>query len=215
MPDQPAPALDLLICPACGARSEYPVADPDRPVMTCRECAHRYEFLRLPLFCLSGPSGSGKSTVARNLLHRLRDRMVVLEQDLLWMAGLRDPAEEHRQFRSTWLRLAAMISQNGRPVLLCGTVVPIELEYRAERPLLDRIHYLGLTCEPAALRERLADRPAWRGWDEERIAEALEFNDWLLANAATTSPPVDLLDTTHGDVEQTTDEVHAWVHAKL
>jgi broad-specificity NMP kinase len=100
-------------------------------------------------------------------------------------------------------------------VLLCGTVVPPELENRAERALVGPIHYLGLVCDPAVLRTRLAARPAWRGWDEDRIEETLEFNDWVLANAATSSPPMGLLDTTNRDVQQTVGDVYAWVSAGL
>lgn len=181
----------------------------------CQECGHRYGFLRQPLFCLTGPSGTGKSTVARQLLGELSDRVVLLEQDLLWMAGLRDPADEHAQFRASWLRLAAMVGQSGRPVLLSGTVVPPELEHRPERVLLADIHYFSLVCEPEVLRARLAARPAWRGWDEPRIAETLRFNDWVLANAASTAPPMRVLDTTHRTIPQTADAVRAWVHKGL
>jgi hypothetical protein len=148
--------------------------------------------------------------VARALLPRLSDRVVVLEQDVLWLPELSDPTNEHRLFRSTWLRLAAMIGQSGRPVLLCGTVVPPELEPLPERALFSAVHYLALTCRPDVLAQRLRARPAWREWDEPRIAEMLDYAEWLATSAATLSPPVALLDTTDSSVDATAREVCGW-----
>lgn len=176
-------------------------------MVVCADCGHRQPFQRLPLWCLTGPSGSGKSTVAPLLLERLSDRFVVLEQDVLWQAGLRGTG----RFRAAWLAMAAMIHQNGRPVVLCGTVAPPEFEPLPYRALFSDIHYLALTCDSDLLAERLRKRPAWREWSEPRIADTVEFNEWLRAEAATMRPPVRLLDTTHASVESVADEVCAWV----
>ena len=195
--------MNPLICDRCGCRLERP--------LVCGECGHQQVFLRQPLFCLTGPSGTGKSTLARVLVPRLSDRFVVLEQDVLWLPELSDPTDEHRLFRSTWLRLVAMIGQSGRPVLLCGTVAPPELEPLPERAMFSAVHYLALTCRPDVLAQRLRARPAWREWDEPRIAETLHFARWLGTAAATLSPPVTLLDTTDSSVEATAQEVCGWL----
>lgn len=235
--------MDPHICTGCGDRGDYPVVEPahqaveppraaaeqrlgpPRPglagdehtgaVLVCARCGHRQPFRRLPLFALTGPSGAGKSTVGRRLLAELAGDAVVLEQDVLWTAGLRDPAGEHAHFRTTWLRMAAMIGQSGRPVVLCGTVVPAELEHRPQRVLFAGIRYLALVCEPAVLAERLRARPAWRGWNEPRIQETLEFNAWLRAAAPTLDPPVTLLDTTARPLGDTVHAVTAWVRHGL
>ncbi|HET9141911.1 AAA family ATPase [Actinophytocola sp.] len=203
-----------MICAGCGEWADQPAVD-DGPVLVCGACGHREPFRRLPLFVLTGPSGTGKSTVCRLLVERLADRVVVLEQDLLWVDALRDPHDDFGAFRRTWLRMIAMLNQNGRPVLLCGTVVPPELELRPERVLIGDTHYLALTCADGPLAERLRRRPAWREWDEPRIAEMIEFNHWVRANAATTAPPMTLLDTTARTVAETVSEVTTWVTARL
>ncbi|MFV2196963.1 AAA family ATPase [Nocardiopsis sp. LOL_012] len=207
-----------LICSRCGEWNEVPDTGAGASALRCHACGQERPYRRLPLYCVSGPSGTGKSTIAGLLLERLRDRFVVLEQDLLWVGGLRDPADHHRLFRSTWLRTAAMVQQSGRPVVLCGTVMPPELEPLPERALFARIHYLSLMCDPDVLADRLRARPAWRAWDEERIAENREFVEWIAAEADRLTPPLTLVDTTRVAPEDTAEAVCAWVeelHARF
>jgi shikimate kinase len=205
--------LDLKICPACGERAERPVVADG--LLECARCGHRRPFRRLPLFALTGPSGAGKSTVGPLLAERLAGRVVVLEQDVLWTGALREDVEGHPAFRSTWLRMAAMIHQSGRPVVLCGTVVPPEFEALPERVFFSDIHYLALVGSGERLARRLRARPAWREWSQERIEEMLAFNDWLRRTAATLDPPVRLFDTTDVPVEAAADEACSWVSALL
>ncbi len=206
-----------MICAGCGMWNAEPrvLADGAGTVLDCVSCGHREPYRRLPLFALTGPSGTGKSTVGRLLVPMLDSVAVVLEQDLLWVDALRDPAGDSAAFRQTWLRLAASVQQSGRPVVLCGTVAPPQFEPWPERALFTGIHYLALTCDPAVLAERLRARPVWRAWDEERIAEMLGFNDWVLAEAAHTTPPMTLLDTTGAAPADTAVQVAAWVRTHL
>lgn len=205
--------LNPLICAGCGEWTDSPVVLDG--ALVCEVCGHRELFRRLPLFAVTGPSGTGKSTIGRLLPGLLADQVVVLEQDLLWIDALRNPADDYALFRQSWLRLAATINQSGRPVVLCGTVVPPQFEKRPERVLFSDTHYLALVCADEVLRTRLRARPAWREWDEPRIAEMLAFNEWTRANAATTQPPMALLDTTSRSIPDTAADVAAWIRDRL
>ena len=169
--------------------------------------------MRQPLYCLAGPSGTGKSTVGHALLPRLADRFVVLEQDVLWVPELRDPAGHHRAFRSTWLRLAATVGQSGRPVCLRHRrAARAGAAARAGhfRPgVLPRAH-----LPRRRPRRTAADAARVREWDEPRIVEMLEYAAWLDGSAATLGPPVELLDTTERWIEETADAVCAWLAAR-
>lgn len=205
--------LNPLICAGCGEWTDTPVVLDGS--LVCGVCGHREPFRRLPLFAVTGPSGTGKSTIARLLPALLGEQAVVLEQDLLWIDALRDPTDDYALFRKSWLRLAATIHQSGRPVVLCGTVVPQQFEKRPERVLFSATHYLALVASDDVLTARLRARPAWREWDEPRIAEMLEFNRWTRVNAATTIPPMTLLDTTTRPISETAAEVAAWIRERL
>ena len=74
--------------------------------------------------------------------------------------------------------------------------------------------YVALVCREDELERRLRARPAWRGWDDAKIRRMLEFNQWLLANAQETTPPIALLDTTNDPVEETVRSVVAWVRSR-
>ena len=201
--------MNPLICGSCGEYDPEPVRVPVG--LHCRHCGRDRPYRRAPLYCVTGPSGTGKSTVGRVLLEALSDRFVVLEQDVLWVGALRDPSGDQRAFRATWLRTAAMIQQSGRPVVLCGTVVPPEFEPLPERALFSSIHYLALRCDPEVLAPRLRARPEWRQWDEPRIAEMLDYAAWLDECAAELDPPVTLLDTTSAAPAETAEAVRSWV----
>jgi hypothetical protein len=206
--------VDLNVCSACGEWSDDLIVAAEEAVLACPACGQRRPFVRLPLFALTGPSGAGKSAVATILTGQLQ-QCVVLEQDLLWLPDQLDPADEHRQFRRLWLRLVAALHQNGRPVLLCGTVVPGQLEACPERRLVGQIHYLALVGEDAELEGRLRARPAWRAWTQEKLAQMLAFNQWVKDNAATTVPPMQLLDTSGRSVQDSAARVRAWVLQQL
>lgn len=204
-----------MICAGCGRWTDEPRVETEGAgtVLVCVACGHREPYRRLPLFAVTGPSGTGKSTVGRALIERLADECLIVEQDLLWVDALRDPTGDSEAFRQTWLRLAASLQQSGRPVVLCGTVVPPQFEHRPERVLFDGIHYLALVCDAGVLRARLRARPAWRGWDADRIEEMLDFAGWV--RTARTEPPMTLLDTTTRSVAATADVIEEWVRARL
>ncbi|HXU72833.1 MAG TPA: hypothetical protein VN947_26115 [Polyangia bacterium] len=72
------------------------------------------------------------------------------------------------------------------------------------------------TCDDDVLTKRLRRRPAWRrSGGEQYIADHVAFNRWFKDEGASATPPVDLLDTTHETVEETSTQVARWIRARL
>lgn len=201
------------VCPACGLSQGEFDFDP-AGFHVCRACGARRPHRLLPLLLVGGPAGAGKSTAGALLLGRLNEAVVV-ESDLLWRKEFDTPEDGYGKYFSLWLRLAAHLSQSGRPVALFGAgfAVPHNVEPLPERALFSAVHYLGLVCDDEELTRRLSRRPRWREHeDRDRlIAEHLKFNRWLKEHAATTNPPVTLLETTDRDAAETADAVAAWI----
>jgi hypothetical protein len=82
-------------------------------------------------------------------------------------------------------------------------------------PLFSAVHWLALLCEPATLADRLRRRPAWRGWDEAKIAEHLQFADWFRRHRDDAfEPPLTIVDTTNVPIEATAIRVRDWALAR-
>jgi broad-specificity NMP kinase len=202
------------VCDGCGALRADKIVDEAASVAVCPECGHRHAFARTPLLIVGGASGSGKSTVCRRLAGVVRD-VVILDDDILWSAHFE---REPDAFFETWLRMCKNIAQSGRPVVLfgAGSGVPENLEDCVERRYFSTLHYLALTCDDDDLAARLRRRPAWRrSGGEAYVAEHVSFNRWFKEHGPTSSPPIDLIDTTNEDADTTAARVIDWIRRTL
>ncbi|AZN41371.1 AAA family ATPase [Paenibacillus albus] len=199
------------VCPACG---EYRVdkiiqQSADGTYAICPECEHPHPFLQLPLFIVTGASGAGKSTLVLQL-SKLANDFVVMESDILWDNRFNEPETSYRDYRETWLRMAKNIAQAGKPVVLCGTATPDQLEDCVERRYFSEIHYIALVCESGVLEERLKGRPAWRGSDSDGFIKGMiGFNQWFIEQGqAESMPRIVAIDTSHDTSQETARKVH-------
>jgi hypothetical protein len=96
-----------------------------------------------------------------------------------------------------------------------GVGVPENLEDCIERRYFSEVKYLSLVCSDEILAKRLRDRPAWRGTQEQAyIEEHQRFNQWFINyNRDEKQPPITLLDTGNRSIEETAQEVAAWLRA--
>lgn len=203
------------VCPNCGEYSVEKSIDPTGPFAICPYCQYAHPFLQQPLFIITGASGTGKTAVCLALLSVLKE-CVVMESDILWGVVPATPEDNYRSYRNVWLRVAKNIGQAGRPVVLCGTALPDQLEDCPERRYFSTIHYLAMVCKDDVLIERLQSRPAWRQTHSPEFRENMvQFNRWLRENAHLTNPPMTLCDTSHWPVDETVEEVAAWVRKRL
>lgn len=189
----------------------------------CADCGSEHEFLRLPLFIITGASGTGKTTVglALSAVNRQSelDNFIVLDQDILWCSAFDVPGDDYRLFRNTWLRLIKNINQSGRCTVLCGSSIPQQFSGCPERVFFSTVHYCALVCDDDVLEQRLLARPAWRNSAEtDELQRSLDFNRWLKSQGKKTVLPGEtwcLLDTTRAEVQDTVDALRQWISRLL
>jgi AAA domain len=203
----------LNICLNCGLYRPDKIIDPAGPYAICPECGHRYPFLRLPLFIVSGASGTGKSTVCQYLVGKLTE-VVVLDSDILWRPEFQSTRAGAPNFCEIWLRVAKNVGQSGRPVLLFGSGmgVPDNIERCVERRYFEDVHYLALVCSDDVLAGRLRDRPKWReSHSPEYVSRQMAFNQWFKTRNRDLTPAIELLDTTSCPISFTAQRLTAWI----
>jgi hypothetical protein len=108
-------------------------------------------------------------------------------------------------WRNTWLQLAHAVALNGRATVLCGSLLPEQLQDLPARRLVGRIHFCTLDCPDEVLADRLRARPAWRGWTEQRITEHQRFAASLRSRILPT------FDTNVLNADEVADRVAEWV----
>lgn len=193
-----------IVCSACGAWTK-PVVDHEEKTACCTECGHIEPRRFGPLFIVTGASGVGKTAVVPELQRLLPD-WDVFETDILWDSG-----GDWSMVKCNWLRIAHSLMQSRRPVILCGSIKPADLNQCETRPFFTTIYYLALHCEDTTLAERLRARSAWRGWTEELVAKHQEFQQWFLDHATSEfEPPLALVDTTSISVEESACRIRDW-----
>lgn len=161
--------------------------------------------MQLPLFIITGASGAGKTAVVP-YLQRLLPACDVFDMDIIL-----DP-NDWRVSHRNWFRIARSLAEQGRPVVLCGTVIPEYYTGFDEASAFSAIHFINLHCDDAVRDARLRAR----GWSEGIIDDHRKFASWLLDNAATAfDPPMVIVDTGANTFEEVAALIAQWVQARL
>lgn len=202
--DTAARPPDEVFCLQCGPGV---LLQPDRQarLLRCPGCGTGQRLAAYPLFVVTGASGTGKSTIVEPLRLRLTGCEVFDTDVILHVAAL-----GWDTWRNTWLQLAHAIALNGRATVLCGSLVPAQLEALPARRLVGPAHFCNLDCPDAVLANRLRTRPAWRDLSSEtKIAEHQHFAAWLRERIQPT------IDTSMLCPDDVADRVTKWIRPLL
>lgn len=191
-----------LVCQGCGGYIQ-PLVDVDMQSMRCPTCDYVETQRIVPLWMVTGASGVGKTTMVAALRSLLPD-WEIFDTDIIHAA-------DWQQHRSNWLRLAHAIAQNGRYTLLCGTMLPQDVDRCDHRAFFSKIYYLNLHCDDATRAARLSARPTWRGCNTAFIEQHRQFAHWLLDHAAIDfDPPMPTIDTTIATPPTVAAQIRDW-----
>lgn len=112
------------------------------------------------------------------------------------------------KIRNIWLRVARSIAQSGRMTIICGTMMPWDIEKCADYPFFKHVYYLNLHCDEETREKRLRER----NWSEEEIQNHKNFAKRMLEIADEVyDPPMPTIDTTDTDVAEVASRIKEWV----
>ena len=201
MPPSEQPPEETF-CLTCGPGT---VLERKGAVLHCPRCGIREPVPDFPLFVVTGASGTGKTTITEPL-RRAQPGCDVFDTDII----LQVAALGWDTWRNTWLRLAHAIALNGRVTVLCGSLVPSQLETLPARKLVGPIRFCTLDCPDAVLADRLRARPTWRGTStEDAIARHQRFAAWLRAHIQP------CYDTSQLTPAETAERIAAWISQSM
>ncbi|QYR19173.1 AAA family ATPase [Paenibacillus sp. sptzw28] len=147
---------------------------------------------KLPLFIVTGASGSGKTYVVQELRRIMPDSDVFDPDNIVEFIG-----HDWEKMRNIWLRVARNIAQSGRMTIICGSMMPWDIEKCVDFPYFKHVYYINLHCNEETREKRLLER----NWSEEMIQDHKNFAKALLDIADKNfNPPMTTIDTTDTDV---------------
>jgi adenylate kinase family enzyme len=199
------------VCLNCGTYSDKKeiVTENKISYAICPNCKFKYEFLKLPLFVVTGASCTGKSTLC-NILAKSVTNFVCFSADVLLNTVFKD---DWHKFRNLCLRIAKNINQAGKPTIIFGSTIPSQYEECAERRYFGNSYYLALVCNDNELKKRLKNRPSWRNSSSPvTIKKMLEFNQWFKDNNNNTIPKMSILDNSTLALVESSEKIKVWLN---
>ena len=197
------------VCPSCGefALQPPPRGSRDAP---CTACGISIHLLTQPLFIVTGAAGVGKTTLTA-ALGKLLPECAVFDKDLLWGRTWLD------QFYDCWLLIAHSEAQQGRPTVICGAIMPGDINKNRERTMVGNVYFLNLHCNDEVREQRLRTRPPWRQSSSDAfIQQHKAFAQWLVDNAAIEfDPPMPIFDNSYTPIEEVAEQIASWIKQAL
>lgn len=198
------------ICPKCGDYGWNKTVEGSR--IACPKCGHSWEFLKLPLFIVTGASGVGKSMTVQALQHISREA-VCLESDMFYNLMPHETPEDYMAQTEAMMAFARDVMQCGKPAVWsrAGNIHMLDKAYGTR--FFSRICVLALVCSEEELRRRMTQGRSISdpGW----LQSSVDYNRYFLEHDAIDSVKYERLDTDGMSVEDAAFRVRDWVRGKL
>lgn len=198
------------ICPNCG-NYDYDKTVADNAI-TCPKCGHSWDFLKLPLFIVTGASGVGKSTTVQALQKLSRD-FVCLESDMIYNLMPHETPEDYMAQTEAMMAFARDVMQCGRPTVWtrAGNIDMLSKAYGTR--FFSGIYVLALTASDEELRRRMTEGRgiADPGW----IQSSIDYNRYFMEHDSIGDVQYDALDISGLTADQAAGELERWALSKL
>ena len=196
------------ICPQCGNYDWDKTVDVNK--ITCPKCGHSWQFLKLPLFVVTGASGVGKTTTLQALQGLTQD-FVCLDADFFYNLMPHETEEDYLAQTEQTQALSRDIMQCGRPVVWsrAGNIHMLNKTYGLR--FFTGVFVLALVCPEEKLRQRMT---AGRGLEDAGWS-SVDYNRYFMEHDQIDSVSYDRLDTGPLTTAEAARAVHAWLRGKM
>ena len=178
----------------------------------CPKCNSEWEYIRLPLFILSGCSGIGKTTTAIEIMKLTRD-VVVMDSDIFCGVQNASSEEDYKRRIDTMEAISRNVNQSGKPCLwtVAGNLDMLPDSYNAS--FFTDIYCLALVAKEETLRDHMV-----RGrkiTDTAWIDGSVEYNEYFKTHNSIGKQSFDVLSIDGKTPGEVAKEVLWWIGSKL
>lgn len=198
------------ICARCGNCDWDKIVT--KTTVKCPKCNFEWEYIRLPLFILSGCSGIGKTTTAIEIMKKTTD-LVVMDSDIFCGVQHATSDEDYRQRIDAIEAISRNVNQSGKPVLwtVAGNLDMLPESYNSV--FFDGIYCLALVADEATLREHMC---VGRGiTDKNWIEGSVAYNEYFKDHDSIGKQKFEILSIDGKKACEVADEVLQWIKSKL
>lgn len=198
------------ICPQCGNYDWDKAVEGDR--ITCPKCGHSWNFLKLPLFVVTGASGVGKTTTVQALQAVSRD-FVCLDDDMLYNLLPHETAADCLAQTEQTMVFSRNIMQCGKPAVWsrAGNIDLLAETYGAR--FFSGIFVLALVCPEQELRRRMTE--GRKITDPDWVQSSVDYNRYFMEHDRIGSVAFDRLEIGALSAAQAAFGVESWLKGKL
>lgn len=196
----------VTICPKCKNHKWDKIVEGD--FIICPECGAKWNFIKKPLYVITGCSGVGKTTAGQEL-QKLTTDYVVLDADFFYNIMPHESEEDYFDQIEHIFSLSNNISQSGKSVVwtMAGNIDKLLQVYHVR--FFSEICVLALTCREETLRRRMTEG---RGIaDEGWIRSSVEYNEYFRTHERIGEVPFSVLEVDDTSPEETAKCILEWV----
>lgn len=167
---------------------------------------------KLPLYVLTGSSATGKTTVIKEL-RRLMPNYEVFDHVEI-KPFIREESSnkvDRKRLNNIWLRVARNIAESARITILCGRILPVELEKCEDFSYFSQVNFLILHCDDETREKRLRSR---KKMTDKKIEENKALAKWFLENADKYTPAMPIFDTSKTDITKVAEQIMKWINGE-
>lgn len=199
----------IEVCLHCGngAWDKY----IEEQTIVCPACGSKWDFLKLPLFFITGASGVGKTTAARILQRKTQDFML-LDGDMFYNIMPHDTEEDALNQTEQIMYFSRNAMQCGKPLVWTKAGNIDTLSITSGTGYFSEIACLALVCSDEELQSRMTNGRGIKdaGW----IHSSLDYNKYFIEHNKIGKTHYELLNVDDKTPEQTATEIEQWLIRK-